>query len=95
MRIKKIFQGISSHRYSREPLEKLFAEVWQEENTHNMLPYMMDSSGRSDPLPATKEQHKVAATIIQWLGSPVGQGFLAKVIEKAKNKEIPMAMLWR
>jgi hypothetical protein len=32
MRIKKQFQGMSPHRYKSDPLEKKFAEKWQEQN---------------------------------------------------------------
>ena len=99
MKILNKFKGFSAHRYNREPLEKLFAECWQEENTqpavgncvldhllsNNQLPYEPDKQ--------SNEIHKIAATLFQWLGSPVGQGFLAQVIEKAKEKNIPMPMI--
>jgi len=98
MKILNKFKGYSFHRYKREPLEKLFAECWQEENTqlavrNCTLDHLF--SGNVDEYYVeiqSNENHKLAATLIQWLGSPVGQGFLAKVIEKAMEKKIPMPM---
>jgi hypothetical protein len=98
MKILNKFKGFSSHRYNREPLEKLFAECWQEENTqlavrNCTLDHLF--SGNVDEHYVeiqSNENYKLAATLIQWLGSPVGQGFLAHVIEKAMNKNIPMPM---
>jgi hypothetical protein len=98
MRIKKKFQGYSANRYSREPLEKIFAECWQEENTqlavrNCTLDHLWSAStDESYTEVQGDDMHKLAATLIQWLGSPVGQGFLANVIQKAQEKHIPMAM---
>ena len=96
MRIKERYKGISSHRYKREPLEKIFAEMWQEENNKpcqggELLSWILDRRVDFDgcpPLRATQDQHTVAATVIQWLGSTVGQHFLVSVIAKAIKQDI-------
>lgn len=87
--------GINAQRFSREPLEKLFAEEWDKENKNEhgrrpTLPYLLDPLNQHNPLEPTDEEYRLAATIIQWLGSAVGQGFIEDVIQKAKDKKIPM-----
>ncbi len=78
-KIKTKWQGHHADRYSREPLERLFAEKWQEQNR-----------GRCDwfdahnfTLSATVKERKWVNTLVQWLGSPVGQGFLEDVLHEA------------
>lgn len=72
--------GLSTHRFKENPKEKAFAEAWQKENdSGKVLEYLL--SGPSNrPVPPTDRDVQVAATVIQWLGSPVGQNFLADVM---------------
>jgi len=74
-------EGFHAKRLSREPLEKRFHDVWANENNRgHLLQYLLTPhDGPSKPVTARDE--KVAATIIQWLGSSVGQSFLEKVKE--------------
>lgn len=62
-------------RIKREPEEKAFADAWQRANDRgNLLGYLVGDDGRAaEPTP---EQVETAATVIQWLGSHVGQCFL-------------------
>lgn len=97
-RIKKKFQGLSSDRYSREPLEKLFAELWQKQNEEynrsTTLDYLLsETEDQHNPVPRSNEDHTKAATVIQWLGSPVGQGFLQELVYQAKRRKIDLPML--
>lgn len=87
--------GINAQRFDREPLEKLFAEEWDKRNTTEhgrtpTLPYLLDPFNQHCPGEVFDEEYQKAAAIIQWLGSPVGQGFIEDVIQKAKDKKIPM-----
>ena len=79
------FMGMSPYRYEQNPLELRFAQHWQDHNTRPstcMLDYLMDPENRGTPVPAlTDREWRVANTIIQWLGSPVGFGFLRDVLE--------------
>lgn len=71
-------KSINSHRLCREPLEKRFVEAWEEINAGDkLLKYLLDRthSNRGNHVPSEIEQ-ETAVTLIQWLGSPVGQGFL-------------------
>lgn len=83
-------QGLSIHRLNSNPAEKAFAEEWEEANKvstpgrpYSTLDHLMDPNHQRDPAPSTPQEITSAATVVQWLGSPVGQGFLSRVIEKS------------
>lgn len=89
--------GINAQRFSREPLEKLFAEEWDKINrlvhgSRPTLPYLLAPDDQYCPGEPSDEKYKLAATVIQWLGSPCGQGFIEDVIQKARDKKIPMIL---
>jgi hypothetical protein len=65
-------EGFHIGRISREPLEKAFVEEWNE-LAPRTFGYLMDNDDYSP------RDAKVAATVIQWLGSHVGQCFLEDV----------------
>lgn len=72
--------GVSSHRLVNEPVERLFAEAWQKENDEGkILRHLLNKTGRWIPSEVTVRDIEVAATVIQWLGSPVGQSFLQDI----------------
>lgn len=63
--------------------EKLFADAWQEQNKlgrFTMLEQLLSSDGGKTPAEVSKRDEMIAATIIQWLGSPVGSRFLRDVL---------------
>jgi hypothetical protein len=68
--------GLHAYRCPDNPEEQRFAEAWAR---CNHLPWLLDErtlqTGR--PVDPSERDEKVAATVIQWLGSPVGQAFLA------------------
>jgi hypothetical protein len=79
--MKKI-QGLHPYRFRDNPEEKRFAEEWVKWNRRSEygsnLAYLLlagDQSSHIPPEPSVRD-FTVAATVIQWLGSPVGQGFL-------------------
>lgn len=85
--VKDGFKGSNAHRYKENPLEKAFAVKWQEENSglgkrYTILDALLDPSGRGEPgsRDLTKQDWETANTLIQWLGSPAGQGFLVDVL---------------
>lgn len=75
--------GCKAYRYKRRDdneQERVFAEKWQginDENHRYALARLLaeDPNARNLPRPSDRDK-MVAATVIQWLGSPVGQGFL-------------------
>ncbi len=82
MEIKKEWQGINSHRYKNNPQELKFAEEWQKLNNKGVARYIdYILSKDNTPCYASERDQEVACSIIQWLGSPCGQGFLKSVKE--------------
>src|SRR6185312_467837 len=76
----KTIKGLHTHRCKDSPEEKRFADAWVESNKHGKtLAYLLtepEHAGRGRPLDPLCREHEIAATVIQWLGSPVGQSFL-------------------
>lgn len=72
--------GFSADRLSREPREKVFAEAWKKINSkpYVTFEYLI-------PYP-TERDATVAATVMQWLGSPVGFDWLEDTLNKAGYK---------
>jgi hypothetical protein len=69
--------GNATHRLKQNPLEKRYADMWRQKQDSGLLEYLMgDGTSKS---PVSERDEMVAATVIQWLGSPVGQGFLRDV----------------
>ena len=73
------YKGLRAQRLPHNPEERRFSEAWALENGRGqLLDYLLDT--RTDhtafPPPSSTRDHQVAATVIQWLGSPVGQSFL-------------------
>lgn len=86
MTVKKKWRGLHSGRYRREPMERAFAEAWQEfclssvatKGQPTFLDYLLTTDQRN-PLPVSDRDRLVACTVVQWLGSTVGQQFLLQV----------------
>jgi hypothetical protein len=76
-------EGVSSNRTPREPKEKAFADVWAEQ-APTTLPYLLYGQDRRNHALSQKDA-TVAATVIQWLGSNVGQSFLEDVKERIER----------
>jgi hypothetical protein len=72
-------KGFHTHRFRDNPEEQRFAEAWSKLNAVGRnVDYLLDAS-RADQRftpEASEREARIAATVIQWLGSPVGQGFL-------------------
>lgn len=97
--IEKLHRGLSFERTDdskSNPRERIFAEAWNRINTQDPLGYSLldklcheprDSNAIGGP-PAgtcTERDHQIAATVIQWLGSNIGQGFLDQTIPEANE----------
>lgn len=77
-------KGLHQYRFSTNPLEKRFAESWEEHN--NKYAYhgfdtvdTLMSKVSFNPDFASDSERVAMATVIQWLGSSVGQNFLKDV----------------
>ncbi len=82
--------GKHPHRYRSNPAEKVFAERWaalQNPPSHinsgaGTLAWLLHANDRGTAVTQapTDEEHAIAATVIQWLGSPVGREWLKETI---------------
>jgi len=86
-------KGLRQFRFAQNPLEALFAAEWQKLNeTGRVLEYILTPEiNNPDVANLSERDMSVAATVVQWLGTPVGQGLIRKVQEKEKeqNQSIP------
>jgi hypothetical protein len=75
--------GLSRNRLPREPLEKLFADEWEKiaPTTLGHLLCGQDSCRHE----YSQRDATVAATIVQWIGSPVGSDFVRGILERGSK----------
>ncbi len=85
IKAKETHESVNIHRFSREPLEENFVRKWRELNKNCMTDeleykhlYYLLSLGH-DLSDITDRDIQVAETVIQWLGSSVGQSFIRSV----------------
>lgn len=77
VKLKKRTTGLHPNRFKENPEEHRFAKAWDkigEKSLANILDDRPIHTGRP-PMPSDRD-YLVGATLIQWLGSPVGQAFL-------------------
>ena len=67
-------KSINEHRLKSNPTEQKFLKKWKH-IAPNTLGYILYGNDRWYHNVSQREA-EVAASVIQWLGSPVGQGFL-------------------
>ena len=89
---KKV-RGLHTRRLSQNPIEKALSDGWAEEivsvssiNENTLLDGLLELQGRENNRPigyATDRDHVIAATVVQWLGSPVGFYFLRGALKEA------------
>ena len=72
-----MYVGLHTHRFPSNPEEERFAEAWNKENEEGLLlDYLLDTHHGRQVAARSAQEHICAATVIQWLGSPVGGYFL-------------------
>lgn len=84
MKTKKL-KGLHPHRFKDNPEEKRFAEAWSQDSNGRLKYLLCEGDQRFPPAPTEREE-VVAATVVQWLGSPVGQTFLRDLGYKRKEQ---------
>lgn len=87
-------KGIHQHRFETNPRERIFAEEWEKINTLSPI----DAQGVGQlvwllatemyPTSVSTQTQIECATLIQWLGSPAGQGFLQTVNERIAKERV-------
>lgn len=90
-------KGKHTHRFAQNPCERTAAYRWNQLHRKpgiGTLDYLLGDG--QEPGDVSDRDHLVAATVIQWLGSPVGQGFVRDLVESfdaAKTKRSDAAPL--
>lgn len=85
-------EGLRTYRFkfNDNPMEKVFAEAWVEMNMvvsgNGLLDHILAEDPNKPKGEVSQRDATVAATVIQWLGSPVGQCFLRDAMEKKHEK---------
>lgn len=71
-------EGMHTYRFDDNPQERKFAAAWKLENKNgHVLSWLLGYGDRR--VDVTDRDALVAATVIQWLGSSVGQAFLEEL----------------
>ena len=79
-------RGLHTYRFDSNPNEKVVAKLWDKMQANSYtLEYLLSEDNRRVDI--SKRDMTVAATVIQWLGSPVGQSFLDEVQEVIDNSK--------
>jgi hypothetical protein len=76
--MKKRTTGMRAYRFKENPEELRFARAWNKIG-ESLLPHALDDRPEQGGFPPPKPSDRdylVSATLIQWLGSPMGQSFL-------------------
>lgn len=79
--VPKEYASVNLHRLEQNPKELKLVNKWREENSNHLgdSQYILLSQLlKREP---TASDCQTAETIMQWLGSPVGQGFLSDLKE--------------
>ena len=83
MKVTKKYTGMSPHRWKDNPEEKAFAKAWAKSaEDYHTLSYLLagpEHDQRYHPPDPSPRDYLVAATMVQWLGSPVGRSFLEEL----------------
>jgi hypothetical protein len=85
-------EGLRTYRFSfnDNPKEKDFAEAWKAENKivsgNSLLDHILAEDPNYPKGEVSQRDATVAATVIQWLGTPVGQCFLRDVMGAVNEK---------
>ena len=81
----------SEHRLASNPREMAFLRAWQEQQklSHTLQWLLCVSSDQQDQeRDLTQVEAHCAATLMQWLGSPVGFSFLEDALKRCGMKAV-------
>lgn len=84
-------KGLQQHRLKNNPEEKKFATAWEKQNVSGkVLAHILDACSVHQGMPPepSDRDYEVAATVVQWLGSPVGQSWLNDLGYRKEHKTV-------
>lgn len=71
-------KGLHEYRFKDNPHEQIASELWAK---RNVLPDLLGDGSYGGRVHPTDREYQVAATLVQWLGSPVGRSFVRELQE--------------
>lgn len=82
-------RGLHPHRFKSNPDELVAADQWDAHNRRpnggaGLLEYLLGDGTK--PGDASERDQRVAATLMQWLGSPVGKSYIDELLAKWTSK---------
>lgn len=86
--MKEKFVGKNVHRIKDNPRERIFSKAWEQENRfsrESILRYMLSEDGGKTLPEISERDEMIAATVFQWLGSPVGWRLLKEVEQQIEK----------
>ena len=96
-------RGVNWLRIARTQhrMESFFAREWEDRNDaclgcddpHSLLDHLLTTDEKEPPSVVSKRDARTAATVAQWLGSEIGQGFLVDVFVRAALDENSLAQV--
>ena len=72
-------KGLHEYRFDQNPEERRISESFKEFAARNLAYLMRVGDQSGSPPPLDPHEAVVACTVIQWLGSPVGQHWLEEL----------------
>ena len=89
-------KGINTNRLRSNPAEKIFATNWEELNTdvygklgrEGILDFILAKEANNPKGEVSNRDREVAASVVQWMGSPVGLMFLKQVQNEIEEGEL-------
>ena len=75
-------EGHLKERQEHNPMEKAFADQWKAENELHDILQGLFRDGYDHVLSINARDAFVVATVIQWLGTNVGRGFLWSALQR-------------
>jgi hypothetical protein len=74
----KSHKGLHEYRIASNPCEGIAAKLWAA-NEAALCDILGDGTYNGRAVPSDRD-YEVAATVMQWLGSPVGRNFLVQLV---------------
>lgn len=76
-----------TYRQQSNLKEKVYADRWEKVAEEYLGSLLYGPNRSNEPDHLVQRDAIVAATLIQWLGSPIGEGFLKEVYDAINNPE--------
>lgn len=72
-----LVHSLNEYRLKANPMERQFLDAWVEQNKFSAtLEYVLSGGHANERQSVSLRDAQVVATMMQWLGSPVGSAFL-------------------